>query len=224
MTDMPMQGFQKPSDVKLPDLKKWPSLQQLIGRLLVVRPIEIGQLKDMSSEAAIAAGKMKDVIFCDVTFLTGSPIAVVLDKMQQVTQQLDPPVSVGMTMDRYIIGQAWFMRRLKDKVGEPGYPGLLGVLGTQKFGTNVGWVLLEPSDEHLALAGKWQVHAARQRSAAVAASNPMVVSAPAPAPAPAPAEPWSPPVAAPIADPWAEQAAAPVAPAAVAEEKPPWAS
>lgn len=192
MTDMPFSGFQAPSEMDAGGGPR-PALAQMQGRLLHIFPTGI-------TEGATSTLKPEPHtrMTCDVTFLDGAPIGQVLNKLGAVTAVLTPPIEAGVVVGDFWINQGWFVNRLKRYAGQAGWPGLLGVLGTQpsKSGSPM-WVLLDPSPQQMEQAKVWfaQVYATGANRYAPAPVQ--QVGAPAPAPqyatAPAaPASPWAP--------------------------------
>lgn len=214
MTTMPFDGFQAPSEMGGGGPR--PSLAQLQGRLLHIFPTDIAE-----GVTSTLKPEPHTRMTCDVTFLDGPPIGQVLNKLGAVTAVLTPPIEAGTVVSDFWINQGWFVNRLKRNFGHAGWPGLLGVLGTQpsKNGGNPMWCLLDPTIQQAEQAKAWfqQVYvtgANRYVPAPVAqlgapTAQPAYAAAP-----PAPASPWAPGVA-----PAQVPAAAPVAPVTIV---PPW--
>ncbi len=216
MTDGIMEGFTTPSEAKT-QRDPAPAIAQLIGRLLVVRGTHLETFKEdvqklQPDGSKITVKEEIDKQIADVTFLTGDAIGVVLDKVGQVTKQLDPPMRPGET--RSMILGGWFKSACKDRMGNPGWPGLCGVLTFGKpypRAKNDMWYLTDPSPEQSAQAAKWLAWK-RQHDAQNAQRNPLEqATAPAPVAPPVVSQSITP-------DPWAVEPSAP----AGSSDKPAW--
>lgn len=221
MTEI-MEGFTLPSETAI-TYDKTPAIAQLIGRLLVVRGHSIVQVKD-TSEQSKTFGQMIPKLQAEVTFLDGPAIGVILDKHNQVKEQLDPPMGPGETRKMLVGG--WFKTRLEKHIGNPGYPGIVGVLrNTSLSGGRTMWELTDPNPEQLQAAAAW-LKWRRAEDAKKAAETPawqqnQQATQQAATPAPSTPAPAANPAAstAPATAPWAAQQAATPAPSAA---KPPW--
>jgi hypothetical protein len=204
VSEMSFEDFGKPSEMQGTGFGARPALAQMKGRLVHIRPT--GREDNIPSKEA---GKPPYTrLTCDVTFLSGEPIPVVLDKFGTVSAQIDPPVQAGQIMPETFVSQGWFVSRLKDKVGVPGFPGVLGILDLEKQKSgNSMWIMRDPTPEQMATAKQWFAWAMADRSRAL-----YVPAAPAPQVAPV-----TPPVqyaqqapaSAPAGSPFAQPAAAP---------------
>lgn len=227
------QEFTLPSRMQGSGGGRHPSMQQLVGRLVHILPT--GREDNVTTEYKKTPHTR---LSCDLTFFDGDPITAVLDKSGQVKSQLTPPVQPGQTMQGRFVNQEWFVSRLKDKVGTPGFPGIVGVMhkGKSDRGNDL-WQLTDPTPQQLETVKAWFMWKASNPGqgvyvpAAPAQAPPVApaFSAPAQAPAagyaPAPGAPFAQPAAAaPFAQPAAPVQAAPQpgaeqqAPAGV----PPW--
>jgi hypothetical protein len=218
MTDnMAFEDFALPSALPGGGGTKMPGLTQLKGRLVHVMPTAV--------EHNVTSELKKDPhtrLTCDVTFLDGDPIGAVVNGLTQQATPLTPPVMPGQTMVGLWISQAWFVSRLKTRVGQPGFPGIVGVVGSQPTGKGAPMVILtDPTPAQLEVVKGWFAwknanpgQGVYVPAAPVAA--PVVQQAPAPVapayapPAPAQAPAFIPPVAAP--QPAAQPVSAPLPP------------
>lgn len=220
MTEI-MEGFQLPSETAI-TYDKTPAIAQLVGRLLVVRGHSMVKVKD-NSETSKTFGQLIDKLQAEVTFLDGPAIGVLLDKHNQVKEQLDPPMGPGETRKMLVGG--WFKTRLEKHIGNPGYPGIVGVLrSTPLQGGRTMWELTDPTPEQMQAANnwlKWRRAEDAKRAAETPAwqtqEQPQQTAPSTPAPASNPAASTAPATA-----PWAAQQAATTAPATPPAAKPPW--
>lgn len=151
MTEI-MEGFTLPSETAI-TYDKTPAIAQLIGRLLVVRGHSVVQVID-KSENSKTYGQKIPKLQAEVTFLDGPAIGVILDKHNQVKEQLDPPMGPGETRKMLVGG--WFKTRLEKHIGNPGYPGIVGVLYIQPLdGGATMWALKDPTSEQMQAANNW---------------------------------------------------------------------
>ncbi len=211
MTDGIHEGFGLPSESDV-QFDPTPAIVQLRGRLLVVRGTKVVTVKNINASQPGQPPKVEK-LQAEVAFLDGAEIGVLLDKHGQIKKQLDPPMRPGETRTMLVGG--WFKQRSpEDKMANPGWPGLCGVLGTEDIGNGqTMWRLFDPSPEQQQQAAKWLAWK-RQQDAQKAAQNPMQRATATPPAATAPV-----PQAAPAAPfPAAEQAAP-----AGATAPPPWA-
>ncbi len=205
MTDGITEGFEQPSETNIVTIPA-PAIAQLIGRLMVVRGLQILKLKN-TQQGSKNFGEIEEKLLAEVTFLTGEPIGVKLDKHGQVKEVLDPPMKPFET--RKMIVGGWFKSRSTDKMANPGWPGLAGILGTEDIGGGQSmWRLYDYTPEQATQLTNW-LKWKRQQDAAKQAAGPQGIATPGPQPAPAAA-----PVPAPAPQP------APVS--AAAGPKPPW--
>lgn len=187
MTEI-LQGFSTPAD--MPAYTKWPSMAQLLAgnALLVFKPI--------SRQDDVVTDKQPQphtVLRCDVTVLKiDAPITVVLDQHNQITAQLETPVTSGTTMQGFTTSHGWFVTRLKERCHDTGWPGIVGRLGQYKTAKGMGWCLTDPTPAELEMAGKWLAWKRQQPQASTpTAPAPQAVQAPAAvAPQPAVQAPW----------------------------------
>lgn len=150
MTDMPFDAFPLPSEMEGGGGPR-PALAQMQGRLLHVFPTGIteGVTSSLRPEPHTR-------VTCDVTFLDGPPIGQVLNKFGATTAVLTPPIEAGVVVGNFWISQGWLVNRLRPGYGQPGWPGLLGVLATRstKSGGQM-WVLTDPSPQQMEQAKSW---------------------------------------------------------------------
>lgn len=151
MTDMPYEDFALPSALPGGGGTKLPGLSQLKGRLVHVFPTAV--------EHGVTSELKKDPhtrLTCDITFLTGDPIGAVVNGLTQVATPLTPAVQPGQTMVGIWISQAWFVSRLKAKVGQPGFPGIIGIVGAEPTGKGAPMVVLtDPSPAQVEQVKAW---------------------------------------------------------------------
>jgi hypothetical protein len=232
MTDMAYEDFALPSALPGGGGTKLPGLTQLKGRLVHVMPtaVEHGVTSELKKEPHTR-------LTCDVTFLDGDPIGAVVNGLTQVATPLTPPVMPGQTMQGLWISQAWFVSRLKGRVGQLGFPGIIGVVGSQPTGKGAPMIILtDPTPAQVETVKGWfawknanpgqgiYVPAAPATPVtppvAFAQPAPVAQAAPAAAPLPyggSPAQPVAP------ANPFAQPVAPPAAPApATGAPVPPW--
>ena len=209
VTEMSYGEFEKPSEMQGASFGARPALAQMRDRLVHIRPT--GREDNVPSKEA---GKPPYTrLTCDVTFLSGDPITNVVDRFGAVTAQLDPPVQAGQIMSETFISQGWFVSRLKEKVGAPGFPGVVGILAMEKTKSgSMMWMLRDPSPEQMAQVKQWFVWAMANRSQALYVAN-ISPQPPAGAASPVPGQPASPFVAAPAGSPFAPTPAAAPTPA-----------
>ncbi len=207
MSEIPYEDFSNPSEMSAGG-GAHPSLAQLSGRLVWLLPTarEDGVTTERKT-------KPHTKLTCDAAFLTGDPIDRVVRKDGTVSAELDPPVQPGQIMVGRWVNQEWIVNRLRDRVGQPGFPGMIGIvtLSTVKGG-NTMWVLSDPSPDDMNRAKAWF---AWMRSQPDHATRYVPNAQPVAPPAQPPASPFA-PQAAPSAPPFA----APAAPAATPD---PWA-
>jgi hypothetical protein len=207
MTEMAMSDFAMPSTFG--GGAGHPSFAQLEGRVVWFLPLS----RDDNATSELKK-EPHTRLCCDVAFLTGAPIDAALRQSGEIKLKFDPPIKPGQVWRHDWINQSWFTMRLKDKVGVPGFPGMIGVMtmGRSKAGNQM-WMLADPSAEQLADATAW--FRARQQSpgdfAYIPAPPPVPVATPF-TQAPAATGPWAPQAASPFAQapaatgPWAPQA------------------
>lgn len=228
MTDMPYEDFALPSALPGGGGTKLPGLSQLKGRLVHVFPTAV--------EHGVTSELKKDPhtrLTCDITFLTGDPIGAVVNGLTQVATPLTPAVQPGQTMVGIWISQAWFVSRLKAKVGQPGFPGIIGIVGAEPTGKGAPMVVLtDPTPAQVEQVKAWFAwknanpgQGVYVPAAPVVAPQPGVPVQQAQSvyaqPAPAPVDPWAP--AAPMPNPFAQPVAQPAPAAAPAGAPlPPW--
>lgn len=186
MSEMPYDAFIAPSEHGGGGGGAYPAFAQLAGRLLHILPT--GREDGVTDKYRPQPHTRLTV---DMTFLDGDPIAVVLDKNGEVTAEITPPIAAGQTMTGRWVELGWFVNRLKDRVGQPGYAGMLGVLTRQDTKNGSMWILADPNPQQLAAANAWfawrndDIARSRYQPAppAPAASpfTPQVPAAPAPA-------------------------------------------
>lgn len=227
MTDMPYEDFALPSALPGGGGTKLPGLSQLKGRLVHVFPTAV--------EHGVTSELKKDPhtrLTCDITFLTGDPIGAVVNGLTQVATPLAPAVQPGQTMVGIWISQAWFVSRLKAKVGQPGFPGIIGIVGAEPTGKGAPMVVLtDPTPAQVEQVKAWFAWKNANPGQGVYVPAAPVAQAVAPAPAYAQSVPaqqaFVPPVqqapAAPMPNPFAQPVAQP-APAAAptGAPLPPW--
>jgi hypothetical protein len=198
----------------------YPALAQYAGRLLHMLPTsrEDNVTTQMKPKPHVR-------LMVDITFFDGAPIDRVLDKSGQTKAQLSPPLNAGETLKGMFVNQEWFTARLKDHVGEPGFPGIVGVLATVPTKGNPMWMLSDPTPQQLETVKGWFMWKASNPGAGVyvpaapVQAPPGIAAPPAPAfSAPQPAAGYAPAPGAPFAQP---PAATPFAAAAPAPYAPP---
>jgi hypothetical protein len=153
VTEMSFDDFQLPSqtNAEVGAGAKYPSLDQLKGRLVWLRPTDVRY----NSTTPLRKDPHTQVTV-EIAFLDGAPIDRVLNKHGQSTAVLNPPIQPGQVQAGRFINQTWFTKRLASKVGQAGYVGLLGRLNMQPGqGTNTFWALDDPSPSDLAMAKQW---------------------------------------------------------------------
>ena len=188
VTEMNYGEFEKPSEMQGASFGARPAFAQMRDRLVHIRPT--GREDNVPSKEAGRPPYTR--LTCDVTFLSGDPITNVVDRFGAVTAQLDPPVQAGQIMPETFISQGWFVSRLKEKVGVPGFPGVVGVLSMEKTKSgNMMWMLRDPSPEQMAQVKQWFVWAMANRSQALYVAN-TPPQPPAGAASPVPGQPASP--------------------------------
>jgi len=222
MTQMTYDDFTLPSQLPSSGGGGYPSLAQLSGRLLHILPR--GRQDNVVTEKQPTPHTR---LTCDVTFLDGAPIPAIIDKMGG-QKPLTPPIGPGQVMRDMFMSQKWFVSRLGDKVGVPGFPGIVGVLATETVKGNPMWRLSDPTPEQLAQVKQWFAWRMQQGDAAYYRPDPVQATPAAASPFPAQSQQQT-PTAAP--NPFAQQAPAqpqqPAPPAAAlapqpGPETPPW--
>lgn len=161
---MTYNDFELPSETASGDGGSFPAVAQLQGRLLHVFPTRVERAIVTKNRAT-----PHDRLTCDVTFLDGPPI---VEKISQDGDRtpFDAPINPGETMRGMYLSQSWFVSRLANRVGEPGFPGMVGVLNRVNLpnGRRM-WMLDDPSREQLQSAVAWFRHRnEKQQSAPVA--------------------------------------------------------
>lgn len=148
---MTLDDFQMPSEMSGGIGGAHPALSQLAGRLVWILPTSV--------EYNVTTPLKKTPhtkVTCDVAFLDGAPIDRVLKKDGSVAAMLIPPVQPGQVMTGRWVNQDWFTRRLADKVGKPGFPGIVGVVATDRGRTgNTFFCLKDPTPEQMAQVKAW---------------------------------------------------------------------
>ena len=214
MSTMPFEDFDAPS--ALPGGGgSHPSMAQLKGRLVHIMPTgrEDGVTTDLQPTPHTR-------LTVELTFLDGAPIEHVLNKQGQVTSTFTPPVQPGQVMTGRFMNQSWFVTRLKDRIGQPGFPGIVGVVAQIPGKRNPLWALTDPTPQQMDAVRQWFAWRNEQGAAAhyVPAPPAPPVAAPAPAyAAPAPAQTPAPQT---VASPFAQPAPTPAP--AVSGQVPPW--
>lgn len=149
--NMAFEDFALPSALPGGGGTKLPGLTQLKGRLVHIFPTAV--------EHGVTSELKKDPhtrLTCDVTFLDGDPIGAVVNGLTQQATPLTPPIQPGQTMVGLWISQAWFVSRLKTRVGQPGFPGIVGVVGSQPSGKGAPMVdLKDPTPAQLEVVKGW---------------------------------------------------------------------
>lgn len=164
-----------------------PSMKQLRDRLLFIEPKKFEANLPASFKGA-APGQTQDRVTADITFLDGEPIAVVLDKDDDVVGELDPPLTRGKTQVDRFISQRGLVTQTKNSIGRA----VLGRLRYVKLDNgNKAFELEEPSDADKDVARRFLAwRNSQQVNQAAAAVQP--AAAPAAPPA-APTPPAAPP-------------------------------
>jgi hypothetical protein len=151
MTDMPFEDFQQPSTISGGGGSAHPTFAQLIGRLVWIYPT--------TREDNVTTPKRvrpHTKVTCDLAFLSGGPIDAVINGETGAATPLTPPVQPGQVMVGRWVNQDWFANRLKDKVGVPGFPGIVGIVGQGRGKTgNMFYQLTDPSPEQMAQVRQW---------------------------------------------------------------------
>jgi hypothetical protein len=145
-----VEDFQNPSELASAGSGNYPALSQLRGRLLWVKPI---LRKD--NQASIQRPEPHTVMVCDMAFLDGPAIAHRLDKDGDIHATFDEPVNPGDVIRGMYFSQGWFVSRLKDRAGDPTFPGLVGILGKAPARTGQMWVLTDPSPAQMTQLRTW---------------------------------------------------------------------
>jgi hypothetical protein len=202
---MNFEAFAVPSSIPAPTAGGFPALAQLKGRLLHIRPT--GRQDDVTTPKQPTPHTR---LTCEVTFLDGAPITERTDQMGNVVP-FTPPIMPGQVMVDMFVSQSYFVRRLKDKVGMPGYPGMVGILGQEPVRGNLMWNMADPSPAQMNQLGQWFAWRNQQGAAAHYVPAPVQVAPPvAPPVAYAPQVPAPAPVGSPFAQPAPVAAPAPV--------------
>lgn len=206
------QEFTLPSKMQGAGGGRHPSFEQLAGRLVHILPT--GREDNVTTDFKKTPHTR---LSCDLTFFDGPEIGVVTGKDGQVKAQLTPAVQPGQTMTGRFVNQDWFVSRLKDKVGQPGFPGIVGVLfkGKSDKGNDL-WMLQDPSPQQLESVKAWFMWKASNPGQGVYTPSAPVTAPPAPAFSAAPMQQQAPaayaaPAAAPFAQPQQVPAATPFA-------------
>lgn len=186
MTQMTYDDFTLPSQLPSSGGGGYPSFAQLSGRLLHILP------RGRQDNVVTAKQSTPHTrLTCDVTFLDGPAIPAIIDQTGG-QEPLTPPIGPGQVMRDMFMSQKWFVSRLGDKVGVPGFPGIVGVLATETVKGNPMWRLSDPTPEQLAQVKQWFAWRMQQGDAAYYRPDP-VQATPAAAPNPfaqqAPAQP-----------------------------------
>jgi hypothetical protein len=194
MTEIPFDEFVLPSETSGGSGGNYPSLGQLQGRLVHILPVTVKYnatsplRKDPHTQITV-----------DLTFFDGEPITVVLDKNGRSKSQVDPPLTAGVTQQGRFMNQSWFTKRLADKAGRPGYPGMIGRISSEPTDSgNDMWMLSDPTPAEIETIKRWWAWKNANPGAGVYVPNPQTqpqyTQAPGRPPvqpqyAPAPAQP-----------------------------------
>lgn len=146
---MTLDDFQMPSEMPGGG-GSHPSMAQLSGRLVWILPT--GREDNVTTDLQPTPHTRLTV---ELAFLDGAPISTVLDKQGQIKSTFTPPVQPGQVMTGRFMNQSWFVSRLKDKVGQVGFPGIVGVLKQIPGKRNPLWALGDPTPEQMAQARQW---------------------------------------------------------------------
>jgi hypothetical protein len=215
MTNMSYEDFALPSALPGGSGGAWPALAQYNRRLVHIMPVEredgvTTQLKQRPHT------RLK----VDITFFDGPAIAEVVSQNGTVTAQMTPPLGAGQTLQGLYMNQEWFVARLKDRIRQPGFPGIIGVMSETPSGKGSNMrVLADPTPAQVETIRTW--FAWKNANPGVGVYTPEL----APPVAAPPVTYAAPPVAPqqPVADPWAPSAqAAPPSPAPSGAPRPPW--
>jgi hypothetical protein len=181
MTEMSFDDFAAPSSLSGGgDGYKRPALSQLSGRLLHVFPT----LREDNCVTTYQPTPHTRIT-AELTFLDGDPIDRVIDKNGTVTAMMSPMVNPGQVMSGYWLNQKWLVNRLKDRVGQPGFPGMVGVLTHERGKSgNSYWALRDPSEAQMNAVRQWFKWRRQQGDFALYVPDPDPVEAQAPAAAP----------------------------------------
>ena len=151
MTEMAFEDFVLPSETSGGDGGNYPSLKQYAGRLVHILPVTV--------KFNATSPLRKDphtLLTVDMTFFDGDPITVVLDKNGRPKAQIDPPLTAGVTQQGRFMNQTWFTKRLADKAGRPGYPGMIGRLTSEPTDSgNDMWMLSDPTPAEVETIKRW---------------------------------------------------------------------
>jgi len=205
MTEMTFDDFQRPSEIPGGGGGATPSFAQMEGRLVHIYPT--ARTDNVTSDYRKEPHTRLTV---EMTFLDGTPIDRVLLKDGKVKEMLTPPIQPGQTMTGKWINYDWFTSRIADKVGQPGFPGIVGILhkGKSPKSGNDLWMLNDPTPQQMEQIKSWWTWKQQQPPGSTnyvpaPPAPPIPVAAPAQQYAPAPQQPASPfapqqPAAAPV--------------------------
>lgn len=160
-----------------------PSLPQLAGRFLAIKPtsIEKGAKSQFTNDDGTP--KFMDTIRADVTFLDGAPITTI-EKQDKTPVVLDEPIKRGVDVIRGMyFSQAYLVQQLEKHVGTGGvvFGRLIKDLSRKKGSNAAPWVLMPRTEADTEMRDKFIAWRRSEAEKATKLDPAPVASAAAPA-------------------------------------------